>query len=58
MYAFISGYGMTAKSEEKNLKLLDDIKQAINQIINFFNSLLVSIHYIYTNWIKNGNIKI
>lgn len=35
MYAFISGYGMTAKSEEKNLKLLDDIKQAINQIINF-----------------------
>ena len=24
----------------------------------FFNSLLVSIHYIYTNWIKNGNIKI
>lgn len=35
MYAFISGYGMTAKSEEKNLKLLDNIKQAINQIINF-----------------------
>ena len=35
IYAFISGYGMIAKSEEKNQNFIDDIKQVINQIINF-----------------------
>lgn len=36
MYAFISGYGMMAKSMQKHLTFLQDIKQAIKQIINFF----------------------
>lgn len=36
MYAFISGYGMMAKSTQKNLKFLDDVKQAIKQVIHFF----------------------
>lgn len=36
MYAFISGYGMMAKSMQKNLKFLDDIKLAIKQILKFF----------------------
>lgn len=36
MYAFISGYGMMAKSMQKNLKFTEDIKLAIKQIIKFF----------------------
>lgn len=36
MYAFISGYGMMAKSMQKNLEFLDDIKLSIKQILKFF----------------------